>query len=263
MESIFNKKSLERIKNIRTIFLKIFVGILIAEVIMWAFIILMQQSNEIVARFQATFLVVAAALFVCILDFRCIEKGKKLAQVLALVSLVTCGIWTLMQLLVAWNVLQMYTATGLFGLGSELTVVGRIISIVSATMSAAMFAALVSKIDENGGPIKPLKITAIVCMAYLWGYSVAVSLMDIKNNDFGTASALAGLAVLAFFVTWIAAAVISRMNRKDKIDHTVASPEGAKQNKEMQEEIKAMIEKEVQARLAEERSKEENKSSEE
>ena len=264
MKSIFDDQTLSKFKKIREICLKVFVGILIAEVVLWAIIILAQQSNEIVRNFQSTFLTLAVALFVLILDFRCIEKGRRLAQILALVSLATFGIWVVMQLLMTWGAFEMYDDKGFFGIGTRLSIFGKIGSVISCAMYASMFGALVSKIEENGGPIKPLKITALICMAYIWAFMTIVSINGDLTHDYGPAVSLCGLAVLAFIVLWIAAAVISRSNRKDKIDHAVNASQNVKNEAKTQDEIKALVEKEVQERLAEERAKmESEKSSEE
>ena len=254
MSSIFDEKTLEKIKKIRTTSLRVFVAILIIEVVAWALIIIARQSNEIIMRFQLTFLVIAGALFVSILNFRSIEKGNMSAQILSLISLCACALWTVLEMLVVWGLVSLVDSSGLFSY--KMNGMGIFVSIISSTMTCMMLAGCVARIEENGGPIKPLKITALSSIMCAWFITVIMTASgsDLSSDFLATAGPLLGLAILAFLVTAIAASVMSRTNRRDKLDKAVAS-DTIKNNEEAQAAIKEMVEKEVQSRLAEERAK--------
>ena len=218
MSSLFNDQALEKIKKIRTVALRLFVGILIAEIIVWAIIIITKQSDITVSKFQGTFLIIAGALFVSILNFRSLEKGKSSAQLMAIISLVACALWTLLLILVVWGVISVYEpGSSLFH--TKISGIGRFISVVSTTMMCTMLAACAARVEENGSSIKPLKWTAFISIICVWVIVMILTFMDTdyySGSDFVTTLlSLAGLASLSFFVTGIAASVISKSNRKD------------------------------------------------
>ena len=249
MSSLYNEKTLEKIKGIRATSLKTFVTILILEIIVWAIIIVTKQSSTLVGRFQATFLIVACALFVSIINFRNIEKGEQGAQLMSIISLAACAIWTILQVLVVWGVIKMFDGDGLFSI--SITEFGKLISVVSSTMLCMMLAGCVASINENGGSIKPLKITAFISIICVWIIGMILTFKDyssIKIDNLSTLSSLLGLAFLSFVVTGIAAAVISKTNRKDRLDRKMSS-ETIKEDVNTQAAIQEMVEKEVQARL--------------
>ena len=255
MSSLYNEKTLEKIKGIRATSLKTFVTILILEIIVWAIIIVTKQSSTLVGRFQATFLIVACALFVSIINFRNIEKGEQGAQLMSIISLAACAIWTILQVLVVWGVIKMFDGDGLFSI--SITEFGKLISVVSSTMLCMMLAGCVASINENGGSIKPLKITAFISIICVWIIGMILTFKDyssIKIDNLSTLSSLLGLAFLSFVVTGIAAAVISKTNRKDRLDRKMSS-ETIKEDVNTQAAIQKMVEKEVQARLKAEKEK--------
>ena len=136
------------------------------------------------------------------------------------------------------------------------TPLAKILAVISDTMVCGLFGAWITTIKENGGPIKPLKITALSCLVFFWFYAILVVLMDAESLD-PTFSALAGLAVLAFMVTWAMAASMSGRNDKEKLNKIADAGAQSLNTEDMQKQIREMVEKEVQERLkAEQAAKE-------
>lgn len=75
--SLFSEKSLIKIQKIRKVFLLIAVWILIAELAFGIVLILIGQWNSVIAKVQATFLVLALALFISVNNFIRIEKRQQ------------------------------------------------------------------------------------------------------------------------------------------------------------------------------------------
>ena len=252
MESIFNDKTLTTFKKVRQVFLKVIVGVIIGEIILTAFLIILGSANEIVGKFMVTLLVIAIAMFIAMSCFKCIEKKHSVAQVLSLITLGAEVFWLIFQILEIWEVIPMFETVvggGLFGV--EMTSVARFISIISNIMIFSLFGAWISSIEENGGPIKPLKITALSCDAYIWIYTMVAILADLNFNNAGALYGLYGLACVSLIITWISAGAISSRNRKEKINKTVEKSNGVDLNsEEMQAQIREMVEKEVKARMA-------------
>lgn len=261
MKSIFNDKTLETFKKIRQVFLKVIVGIIIGEIVLLAVLIIAQSANAIIGKFMGTLFVVAIAMFISMCCFKCIEKKQPIAQVLSLVTLGAEVFWFIFQLLELWEVVPMYVISGnnfsLFSVDATLTPFAIFTSIISSIMIYGLFGAWISSIEENGGPIKPLKITALVCDVYIWIVSM-ISVFGVFNtNNAATVLGLYALAWLALIITWISAASISRRNRREQLDKVIAG--GKKVNldsEEMQAQIREMVEKEVKARMAAEKEKE-------
>lgn len=109
-------------------------------------------------------------------------------------------------------------------------------------------------IEETVKPVRPLKITALICALYCGIYSVVVTIGDVQSVSDGRWYGLSGLAGFAFIVMVIAAAIVSK-NGKKKIEKEAAAKIGDVKNAEVQATIQEMVEKEVQERLKEERAK--------
>lgn len=258
MKSIFKDTTLETFKKIRQVFLKVAVGIVIGEIVLLAVLIIAQGASKIIGQFMGTLLVVAVALFIAMAAFKCIEKKQPIAQGLSLVVLVAEVFWFIFQILELWEVIPIFNVSlngsSVYGLGVSMTGVAKFATIISDIMIYGLFGAWITSIEENGGPIKPLKITALSCDIYIWIFSMVVVLMDMTTNASATLYGLYGLAWISLIVTWIIAASISRRNRKEQLDKVIAGKANIN-SEEMQAQIREMVEKEVEARMAEEKEK--------
>ena len=250
MKSIFNDKTLESFKKTRQIFLKVVVGIIIGEIVLTAILIVAGGANEIVGKFMTTLLVAVIAMFLTMSCFKCIEKKHYVAQILSLAAMAAVVLWTIFQILAVWEVIPMYETMGSNIFYSEMTPIGRFISIISSIMVFGLFGAWILSIEENGGPIKPLKITALVCDIYIWIFTIVVVLASLDVDKAGALYGLYGLACIGLLVTWISAGSISKRNRKEQIDKVVKNNSADLKSEEMQAQIREMLEKEVEARMA-------------
>lgn len=258
MKSIFKDTTLDTFKKIRQVFLKVIVGIIIGEIVLLAVLIIAQGASKTIGQFMGTLLIIAVALFIAMAAFKCIEKKQPIAQVLSLVVLVAEVFWFIFQMLELWEVIPMFNVSlngsSIYGFGVSMTGVAKFASIISDIMIYGLFGAWITSIEENGGPIKPLKITALSCDIYIWIFSMVVVLMDMTTNASATFYGLYGLAWIGLIVTWIIAASISRRNKKEQLDRVLAEKSNVN-SEEMQAQIREMVEKEVQVRMAEEKEK--------
>jgi hypothetical protein len=107
----------------------------------------------------------------------------------------------------------------------------------------------VLSIRETVKPVKPLKITAVICEIYCSGFAIVMTLIGFGNLSYDENllkwSQLSGLAALAFIITALAALIISRTNRTKNDNDGVLT----QNDKETQTTIQEMVEKEVQERL--------------
>jgi hypothetical protein len=255
--SIFGKKALEKIQTTRRIFLKIAVWILIADFVLGAFLILTESWNVSVGRILGTLFVLAMALFVSINNFICMEKNNRATQTFALISFVSNIIWLIFALLLMWEIVPFYLkGEGVFSSSYHL-------SFFSLTMFISIYAAIAGfcisntlSIKEPIKIIKPLKITAVVCVMYLWFFETFATIVEFQN--LGTLLNLTELAVLAFIITASAASIISKTSEDNK-DKKRTSGKTSKSDEELRAEIeekvrREMIEKEIRSKIEAEQS---------
>lgn len=258
MKSIFKDTTLETFKKIRQAFLKVAVGIVIGEIVLLAVLIIAQSASKMIGQLMGTLLIFAIALFIAMAAFKCIEKKQPTAQILSLIVLVAEAFWLVFQILETWEVIPMFdvslSGTSIYGIGVSLTAAAKFASIISDIMIYGLFGAWITSIEENGGPIKPLKITALCCDIYIWIFSIVVVLAGVSSTNATTLYGLYALAWIGLIVTWIIAASISRRNKKEQLDKVIAESTSIN-SAEMQSQIREMVEKEVQARMAEEKEK--------
>lgn len=255
MNSLFSEKTIASIKNIRKTFLWAAVFILIGEVVVGAVLILAESFNEVIGRLMLTFALCAIVLFVGVNNFSRMEKGDRLVQGFALVSLITNLIWLLIAILMIWEVTAFYETTQVQStiLSSRvtsktgLTVMAKIMIAALDVATACFWISNVWSIKETVKPVRPLKITALVCELYCGIYAVVITLGDLQNVTDVKWNTLAGLAALAFIVMASAALIVSRNGEKKNAN---TESVGGMDNAEMQNKIQEMVEKEVQARMA-------------
>ena len=261
MSSLLNNSKL---KEMRRVFLWIAVCILIGEVIIGAVLILTQSWNDIIGKLMGTMALAAIALFVGINNFIRIEKGDAIVRGLAWTSFVMNIIWLVMAVLMVWEVPPFiwqeevrHISGGIDYYTREITAMGRVMMVAISVAVAGFWTSNVLEIKETVKPVKPLKVTAVVCELYCCIYYIFYAIFGLDqtglNSDWGRWSALSGLAGLAFVVTALAALIVSKVNRK-KEKVAALSPQDSP---EIQATIRDMVEKEVQARLEQERVKSE------
>lgn len=241
---------MENIKSLRKTFLWAGVCILIGEFLTGAILILTQSFDATIGKIMATFALCAVVLFVGVNNFTRMEKGERIVQGFALTSLIANIIWLILAILMIWEVMAVYTYSS-FTL--EMTVMAKIMCVAVNVATTCFLISNVWAIEETVKPVRPLKITALVCELYCGIYGIIVifgstSVMDSRWY------ALAGLAGFAFIVMALAAVIVSRSGRK-KSEKIVSMSESLEKDGDMQAKIQEMVEKEVQARMKSEANK--------
>ena len=245
MNSLFNTVTMEKIKKARKVFLWAAVFILISEILIGAMMILTQQMNVFVGRVMGTLALCAIVFFAGVNNFSRMEKGERIVQSFALVSLITNIIWLLLATMLIWEIIPFVGGVGHYG--TSLSVMTKIMLMAVNIAVMSFLISNVWSIKETSAPVRPLKITAAICELYCGIYGVVVTLGDVRYMLDSRWYALAGLMGFAFIVTACAAAIIS--NNSGKKDGEKASASGINNDAAMQARIQEMVEKEVQARL--------------
>ena len=245
MSSLFSNSMIATIKRVKKTFLWSAVCILIGEVVVGAILILTQSFNETIGKLMATFALCAIVLFVGVNNFTRMEKGEKLVQGFALASLVLNIVWLVLAILFIYEVIS--PVEGGYLIGYSLTSAAKIAIIAADLAWTCFWVSNVWAIAETVKPVKPLKITALVCELYCGAYAVVATLWnDVAVLD-SRWNALAGLAGFAFIVMACAAVIVSRSGVKNT--NSIKVEEGMN-NADMQAKIQEMVEREVQARMA-------------
>jgi hypothetical protein len=198
-------------------------------------------------------------LFVGVNNFVRIEKGDSVTRGLAWMSLGSNLVALLFGILLLWEVIPFveYVDRTLSGyLGGNHTfqaavpsVYSKMALVVLSLGMAGFWISNVLSIRETVKPVKPLKITAVICEIYCSGFAIVMTMIGFGNLSYDENllkwSQLSGLAALAFIITALAALIISRTNRTKNDNDGVLT----QNDKETQTTIQEMVEKEVQERL--------------
>ena len=279
-EGLFNEDTLQKIQKTRKIFLKVAVWILIAELALGAFIILGGAWDISIMKIQGSFLILALVLFVSVNNFIRIEKGDKTVRLFALIGFISNLVWALFALLLIWEALpfnwaeqvaqtSVYNSRSYYVTKYHMTFFAIIMLIAGYTAAAGFWISNVLSIKETIKSVKPLKITAIVCIAYIWAFGTIITPMEPEFNDVVRLYMLSGLAGLAFGVTALAALIISKTNKTKAVELNTGKIESAtkpvqKSDAELRAEIeekvrREMIEKEVRAEMETKKSGKDDK----
>ena len=252
MNSLFKESTIENIKMIKKWFLWAAVCILIGEVTIGAILILAQSFNDTIGKILGTFAVCAIMLFFGVNNFSRMEKGDRIVQGYALVSLICNFIWLTLAIMLIWEVEPFMEETRRYS--HQLTGLAKMFSVAIDIAIMCFLVSNVWSIKETIKPVRPLKITAIFCALYCGIYYAVMTLGDVRNENDARWHALAGLAILTFIVMVCAASIVSKSGAKKAVKESNAGV-GDINNEEMQVKIQAMVEKEVQERLKEEKKK--------
>ena len=278
MKGLFSDSALETMKKLKKIFLWSAVCALIGVFLLGAIMILSDGAGGAgMGRLIGTLSAVSVALFVGVNNFTRIESGDKLIQGFGLMSLGCNLIWLILAILLIWEIVpSTYYEYGSSRWGSVTLHVSAWVKIMSVAISlgaAGFWVSNVLSIKETVRPVKPLKITAIVCEVYCSLFAIVVILSDMYSGEMGKWYTLSGFAALAFIATACAALIVSKSGAKN--EQNVAAPVAPAGNvvpevnnpvqksdeqlrAEIEEQVRReMIEKEVRARMEAEMGKKE------
>lgn len=268
--SLLSEDTLQKIQKTRKIFLIFAVWILIAELVLGAVLILTGSWDVAIGRIQGTFLILALILFVSVNNFIRIEKGNKTIQIFALISFVSNLIWGVFAFLLMWEIVPFHWTEEIIRTSSHsgysypstkyhMTLYAIIMLIASYAAAAGFWISNILSIKETVKLVKPLKITAVVCVAYLWIFGTIMTPIEPEFKVVERLYQLAGLAGLAFGITALAALIISKTNKK-KVAESNTTMNGvstqftpkteAELRAEIEEKVRReMIEKEIRAKM--------------
>lgn len=252
MSSLFKESTIEKIKAIKKGFLWTAVCILIGEVVLGAILILVGSFNETIGKLMGTFALCAIMMFFGVNNFSRMEKGDRIIQSFALVSLICNVIWLLLSFMFIWEVVPYMEYSGKY-YSYHMTIPAKMFSVAVNIAIMSFLISNVWSIEESLKPVRPLKITAIICALYCGIYAAVMTVGDVQLVDDVRWNALAGLAGLAFVLMTCAALIVSNSGTK-KNEKTVNNA-GNVNSTEMEAKIQEMVEKEVQERLKAEREK--------
>ncbi len=262
MSSMFSEKTISTIKNIRKGFLWTAVSILIGEVVVGAILIIAQSFSLEIGKVMGTFALCALVLFIGVDNFTKMERGNKTVQGFALASLILNMVWLLLAILLIWELIPFAECvnTSYYGrmirysyCSYQITVAARIFLFALNTAISFFFISNVWAIEETVKPVKPLKITALVCELYCAIYAAIITLtLNADTYIDARWSMLSSLAGFAFIVMALAALAISRSGKKKNNEKAGAGLSGEEMNVKIQE----LVEKEVQARVGAEKTEE-------
>lgn len=269
--SLFSEKTLQTLQKFRKAFLWAAVWILIAELVMGAIIILSGNWSVIIGKIQGSFLIAAAVLFISVNNFIRMEKGNKAIQTFAVVGFISNMIWGILGFLLLWEILPtvwtetVKTNSYFFSTYTRyhLTVVAMITLCATYAASGSFWISNVLSINETAKPVKPLKITAVVCMLYLWIFGTVTTLTDPDYSSMDRAYQLAALASVAFSITALAAVIISRTSRKKMVEAAAPVQVAAAPAPKTDAELRAEIEEKVRREMMEEKIRAEIKAEQE
>lgn len=255
-DNLFKPEQIEKIKNLRKIFLRTAVWILIGELALGAVLILTQSWDVSVGKIQGTFLILALVLFVSVNNFIRMEKGDKKMQIFASIGFVSNMIWALFAILLLWEALPFYweeevretseyARMGYYSYTEyHMTFWAMLMTVSICSAAAGFWISNIMAIKETIKIVKPLKITAIVCIAYGWIYGVISTVAELDYSDVPQLHQLSALAGVAFVATALAAYIISRTNDKNR-----KGSEG--KHVKSEEELRAEIEEKVRREMIE------------
>ena len=275
--SLFNAETIQNLQKLRKLFLKIAVWILIIELALGAILILTGFWDISIGKIQGTFLILALILFVSVNNFIRMEKGDKIIQSFASAGFISNIIWACLAILLLWEIVPYhYTSTKLLDWGGSRTIyhntIFAIIMLISGYAASACFwISNVMSIRETIKLVKPLKVTAIACVSYIWIFMTIMAFINIEGQDdiVTRLYSLTALAGLAFVITALAALIISKTNGKKQQSNTFVNADGtisaapkseAELRAEIEEQVRReMIEQEVRAKIEAERALSEKK----
>ena len=300
MSNILSKASLVKIENVRKYALKAAVWLLVGSVVLGAIIISfgsISRGSEIIRKFMGTMLIVALTMIVGMNNFKMVASKDKEVKVFALIGLVSSLAWALLWIILCWMPEWVETCApiGGGGLGGgwhcDMSILLKFAAIFSYLSVFGLIVSNVLAIYEGNrrSLIRPLKITAVVCIAYDFLFLMVMAFLgfDLTFFDFDLAffgadfasdiiERLGVLAVFAGFVWFVIVIVVlllskNEKNRVEYKDVELQPQEVAKGKKkkvktiqrktdeelraEIEEQVRReMIEKEVRARLEAEKA---------
>ena len=241
---IYRPSTIEKIKTFKNLLLKMIIWTLVGGAILGALMILLADSagGEVMAKFMGTLFILAGAALVTVVDFHGIESGDKASQILASMGIVMNICWSVLWILVIWEVFDIWepfkcahssSSISCYGFRTY-SILGRITFISTYLSSLGLFGSCAMGLYEGSkkSTIRPLKITSTACLAYTELYAIIIVITDgITFDDaFNRFGVLAGFTSFIWFITLIIATVLSRREKK-----IIESSERKKQEEKQQQ----------------------------
>lgn len=191
------------------------------------------ESAEAFGRVMGTLFTIAILLAVASNCFRLLEEEAGAVQVFAMIGL---GFSIAAAILIILNVWGLFVIEECIGYGiynsswcttHRITTMGKIMSVISDIAALGVLGANIMAINEydKGSVLRPLKITATVCLCIEFIYVIIITCVDelVFNEANARLAALAGFAGLIWILAWFVAWIISRNARKQLTKNDRAS----------------------------------------
>ncbi len=233
--SILKEASLEKIRSFRKALFKVAIWVFVGGVIMGALFVLFggTESAEAFGRVMGTLFAVAVLLAVASNCFRLLEEEASAVQVFAMIGLGFSIFAALLVILEVWGLFvteETVTTTCFSSVkcnSYHITIMGKILSVVADIAALGVLGANIMAINEydKGSVLRPLKITATVCLCIEFIYVIIITCVDelVFNETNARLAALAGFAGLIWILAWFVAWIISRNARKQLTKNDRAS----------------------------------------
>ena len=232
-DSLFNEETLLKIHNKRDVFHTASVWTLIAGLVIGAVTILIGGLDSIFAKIQGSFLIVVLILLVSANNFRRMEKGNKPIQLFSLIGFISNYICGIFALLIVWEIVQpqwpeevmhtiSYSEISYSTTTYHLTIYAMIMLISAYAAAAGFLISNILSIKETIKLVKPLKITAVVCIVYLWAIGTITAPIEPENESISNLLLIAVLAWTIFPITTIDAFIISKINKDKAVSVDIA-----------------------------------------
>lgn len=264
MSSIVGKSTLAKLEDLRKIVLKSAIWVLVGAVIVGALTILFggSESGDVMGKFMGTLFIVALMMMISVNNFKMVATENSEIQIFALIGLVSNIFWAVLWILLCWNPEWFIMRSR--GLSYEMSLLAKFAFVFSYLSALGLFCSNIMNIYEGDkkNMIRPLKITAVVCIVYEMLFATVVTFSPrLLEGDFAERlSMLAGFVGFAWFFIVIAAWILSKNeknrdgvnSKKMEKKKPEAKPVAPKTDEELRAEIeekvrREMIEKEVRA----------------
>lgn len=251
MSTILKPSIIEKLKPVRSVLLKVSIWTFVTGVMLSVMLILFGENNSntliTYGRILGTVFIFAGSMLIAVNNFKRLESDKTAVSVLALIGLISNVIGSILWILLTWGVFSLIASSSRWSY-LQFTLMGQLTYIITSIAMFSFFASNILLIGANKQlkNIQPLKITAIVCLAYEAAFCIFSVLTSYFDSKLILLASFAGFIWVISSVLAVIISVVSGSSEK--------IPPAPKSDDELRAEIEAkvraeMIEKEVRARM--------------
>ena len=172
-------ESVSKTKKLRSILMRVSVWTFVAGVAITAVLIVTEAMSS-AWQLSLTIFIIALVMLIGVNGFYRLEDEHKAVRVLAGLGLVTSVIWGILAMLFIWELLGLMDHD-YYSFSSSYSIAGKIFIMVGSLAGLGVIGSNILAIKEydKKNVIKPLKITALVCLGYVELYSIITTLAGV------------------------------------------------------------------------------------